>query len=389
MKLYNSLTRRKEEFVPLNSNLVNIYVCGITPYDTTHLGHAFTYIFFDVLNRYLKFRGYEVIYTQNITDINDRDNDILKRAKEQNIPWQHLANFWTDKFLTDMHRLNWIMPDNFLWASAHIPSMIKIIDDLLTNDIAYKANGGVYLDVKKVKNFGKLSGLNNKKMLQIAREFEEDLDNPDKKNPLDITLWRPTAKNHRPHIPSFESPYGPGRPGWHLECSAMAICSLGEQIDIHGGGIDLLYPHHESEIAQSEGASGKIPYAKYWLHNELVSYQGKKMSKSVGNLVLVSDLLQTYSPNAIRYVLLSHHYRAPWEFRESELKAAERKISMIKNVLEGSFTGDGKSKVDHYLKDFTAAMEDDLDTPIALKILSKSVNKKGVKTMANILGLKF
>ena len=304
MYLYNTLTRKKELFAPLGANKVTMYVCGITPYDTTHLGHAFTYIFFDVLFRYLQFKGYKVIYTQNVTDINDRDNDILLQAKEQNIPWNQLADFWTQKFLTDMQSLNWIKPTHYLKASENISLMIRIIREIVAKKYGYIKNGSVYLDISKVKDFGKLSHLSHKEMLIKAKEFEEDLDNPNKKYPLDITLWRGSVQNQQAHIPSFDSPFGGGRPGWHIECSVIAMASLGKQIDIHGGGSDLIYPHHESEIAQSETATDKIPFAKYFLHAGIVNYKSKKMSKSLGNVVLVSDLLKKYSPNAIRWMLL-------------------------------------------------------------------------------------
>lgn len=299
LRLYNSLTRKKEEFILLNDKKVTIYVCGITPYDTTHLGHAFVYISFDVLIRYLKFKGYKVTYTQNVTDINDRDKDVLQRAKEQNISWQKLSDYWTKRFLNDMKTLGWIMPTNYLKASENLNSMINLIKKIITNGYAYIKNGSVYFDISKKQDFGKLSRLTNDEMLKIAEDFDEDIKNPDKKNPLDITLWRASSKNQPPHIPSFKSPFGMGRPGWHIECSAMSMSTLGDQIepfdtlrvngehyrtiDIHGGGIDLIYPHHEAEIAQSEAASRKTPFVKFWLHIGSVSYRGKKMSKSLGN----------------------------------------------------------------------------------------------------------
>lgn len=355
-----------------------MYVCGITPYDTTHLGHAFTYIFFDVLLRYLKYKKYTVTYTQNVTDINDRDKDILQKAKEQNTSWNKLADFWTDKFLTDMKSLNWIMPDNYLKASENIDSMIKIIKQILDKEYAYILNGSVYLDIKKVKDYGRLSRLSSAEMLTKAKEFEEDLDNPDKRNRLDITLWRATEKNQPFHIPSFKSPFGPGRPGWHIECSAMAISSLSEQIDIHGGGADLIFPHHESEIAQSEAASGKIPFAKYWIHNGTVNYQGKKMSKSLGNLVLISDLLKKYSPNAIRYVLLSHHYRSSWEFKEEELGIAEKKVTSAISGSPGKIGATPES-------DFENLMDDNMNIPSVLSLLP-NVNIQQRKNIMETLG---
>lgn len=382
MKIYNSLTKRNEDFEPINPGRVTVYVCGITPYDTTHLGHAFTYISFDTLLRYLRFKGYKVLYTQNVTDINDRDKDILERARIQNIPWRKLAEFWTKKFLQDMANLNWIKPDNFLFASKELPSMIQFINSLLKNGLAYKKNGSVYLDIKKIPDFGKLSGLSYEEMLKVAKDFEEDLENPNKRNPLDITLWRAAEPNQPTHIPSFlakgqsasggDSPFGTGRPGWHIECSAMSINTLGEQIDIHGGGKDLIFPHHEAEIAQSEGATNKKPFAKYWIHTSTVFYQGQKMSKSKGNLVLISDLLKKYSPNAVRWLLLSNHFRKDWEYKESDLQKAQ----IIVDCLEKNLASQGLA--------LEPALEDNFSTPKALEILAKNPSKE----MYRLLGFK-
>jgi len=375
MKIYNSLSRRIEEFKSLNPKKVTIYVCGITPYDTTHLGHAFTYISFDTLIRYLKFKGYGVIYTQNVTDINDRDNDILQKAKEQNISWQELSDYWTKKFLEDMTALNWIMPDNYLYASKEIPAMTNLIQKLLQKKLAYQVKESVYLDISKFPDYGKLSKLSREKMLKKAKDFEEDLENKDKKNPLDITLWRASTPNQPSHIPSFDSPFGPGRPGWHIECSAMATSTLGDQIDIHGGGIDLIFPHHEAEIAQSEGATGKAPFVKYWIHNAAVTYQGKKMSKSEGNLVMVSKLLKKHSANAIRWLLLSRHYRKGWEFKEADLQKAQQQVDLVENSIShlrrGLIAQGGVTT-----NQFISVMDNDLDTPKALQLLLKSPSKK-------------
>ncbi len=365
MRIYNTLTKKKNTFVPLKPKTVSLYVCGITPYDTTHLGHAFTYINFDVLIRYLKFKGYAVIYTQNVTDINDRDKDILERARRQNISWKKLSEFWTGKFIRDMQSLNWTAPTNYLKASEQIPSMIKLIQKLIDNGFAYTSLGSVYLDTAKNKNYGKLSRLSKDQMLNLAKEFEEDTDNPDKRNPLDITLWKAATPGQEAHIPYFNSPFAKGRPGWHIECSAMSIYSFGEQIDIHGGGTDLIFPHHEAEIIQSEGATGKIPFAAYWIHTAQVSYKGEKMSKSKGNLVMVSDLLQKYSTNALRWLLLSHHYRENWEYKEEDLIAAQNKVETLKGNLK-----------DGNVEEFSQIMDDDLNIPKALELLLKSKNKR-------------
>lgn len=374
MKIFNSLSSRLEEFKPLHDKKVTIYVCGITPYDTTHLGHAFTYISFDALIRYLKFTGFKVVYTQNVTDINDRDKDILQRAKEQRISWSELAELWTKKFLKDMKDLNWTPPTCYLKASKNIPFMLKLIKVLMDKGLAYQANNSVYLDISKFPDYGKLSKLSKARMLKIAKDFEEDLTCPDKKHPLDITLWRASEKNQPKHIPSFPSPFGSGRPGWHIECSAMSIETLGSQLDIHGGGIDLKFPHHEAEIAQSEGATGKIPFARYWMHIGTVCYQGEKMSKSKGNLIMVSDLLKKYSPNAIRYLLLSHHWYRKWEYTEKDLILAQRNVGIINHALASK----GETLDRNIIEHFSKILDQNLDTPKALKFLLK-LSQQGIR----------
>jgi L-cysteine:1D-myo-inositol 2-amino-2-deoxy-alpha-D-glucopyranoside ligase len=371
MQLYNSLTQTKETFTPLADKKVTMYVCGITPYDTTHLGHAFTYVAFDTLVRYLLFQKYNVNYTQNVTDINDRDNDMLKRAQEKHMTWQELSTYWTQQFLDDMEKLNWIKPTNYLYASKEIGNMIELIKKILNNTAGYVVNGGVYLDIEHAHDFGKLSKLNKEQMLSKAKEFEEDLDNPDKKHPLDITLWKPAKDDQPSHIPSFASPWGKGRPGWHIECSTMSISSLGEQIDIHGGGIDLIFPHHESEIAQSESATQKEPFAKYWIHTGTVSINGQKMSKSLGNLLLVKELLKKSSPNAIRWVLLSHHYRDNWQYNEKELENAEKSIDVVKHALSQKFT-DATNQTSLLRDGVLAYMDDDLNTPEVLNLFEQA-----------------
>lgn len=386
LKLYNSLTRKIEPFFPINPKEVALYVCGITPYDTTHLGHAFTYLSFDILVRVLRNNGFKVNYTQNVTDINDRDNDILKRAQEKNTSWQNLSDFWTEKFLQDMKTLNWIMPNNYLKASENIDEMITLISKLLSNDYTYNRNGSIYFDINKKKDFGKLSGFTRTKMLEIAKDFEEDIDNPDKKYPLDITLWRAFSEDQPSHIPSFESPFGLGRPGWHIECSAMSTSTLGSQIDIHGGGIDLIYPHHEAEIAQSEGATLKIPFAKYWIHTLPVSYQGKKMSKSLGNLIMVSDLLKKYSPNVLRWYLISHHYRQPFEYFVKDLEKANSDFSKVLEYIKDQKLETQSDET--IFGEFVKALEDDLNTPLSLEIIYSAIsNNKSAATIKKCLSM--
>jgi cysteinyl-tRNA synthetase len=268
--------------------------------------------------------------------------------------------------------------------------MTSLIEQIVARGYGYIVKGNVYLDIEKVSNFGELSRLTKEHMLIKAKEFEEDLANPNKKHPLDITLWR-AEEQQPPHIPSFFSTFGKGRPGWHIECSAMAISSLGEQIDIHGGGYDLIFPHHESEIAQSETATGKIPFVKYWMHTGTVHINGKKMSKSLGNLILVSDLLKTYSPNALRFLFLSHHYREPWNFNEQELKDAQKTCDLIENLLSDD---DVSSRKESYKKKVISYLSNDLDTPSVLletvkESQKKTKNTKEIKDILTMLGFTF
>lgn len=389
MKVFNSLTQKLEEFRPISDKKVTIYVCGITPYDTTHLGHAYTYIFFDTLIRYLKFTGYQVIYTQNVTDINDRDTDLLERAKVQNVPWQKLADFWTKKFLKDMHALNWTVPNHYTKATRHIHHMIDLIKELLTKNLAYQINGSVYLDTAKFPDYGKLSRFEEDKMLKVSLDFEEDLKCPEKRHPLDITLWRAATASQEPHIPAFHSPFGRGRPGWHIECSAMSMEYLGEQIDIHGGGVDLIFPHHEAEIAQSEGATGKVPFAKYWIHTGNISFKGEKMSKSKGNLVMISDLIKKYSPNTVRWLLLSHHFRTSWEFREEDLNKAQKNVDTIEQTILSPVIPSASEESPAYME-FSSIMDENLNTPKALQLLVTMAKQKanGLKNLYVTLGFK-
>lgn len=380
MKIFNSASKRLEEFKTNVPSKVSMYVCGITPYDTTHLGHAFTYVFFDVLQRYLKFKGYEVSYIQNVTDI---DDDILKRAKKVKKNWQELGKYWTDRFLEDMKSLNVQPPNHFVKATQSIPTMIKIITFLLKKKIAYNSEGNIYFDIKKFPQYGKLSGCTQRQMKILLKERGGNPDDNLKKNPLDFLLWQKSHKGE----PAWKSPWSAGRPGWHIECSAMIYDFLGEQIDIHGGGRDLIYPHHESEIAQSESFTGK-KFVNFWIHNCMVLYQGEKMAKSLGNLVMVKDLLKNHTPNTIRYLLLSHHYRAPWEFSLDNLK----KISSEVNIIENAVKRKGKNIHSHskpLLKKLGKIMDQDLNTPEALKYLL-TLAKHGdfieVKTIYQLLG---
>ncbi|MEK7185902.1 MAG: cysteine--tRNA ligase [Patescibacteria group bacterium] len=380
LSLYNSLSQKKEIFEPLRKTEVSIYVCGITPYDTTHLGHAFVYISFDVLMRFLKHKGYKVNYVQNVTDI---DDDILKKAKEEKRDWKELGNYWTEIFLNDLKALNVLLPTHYTKATDSIDEMINIIEDLLSKKFAYKSNGNIYFDISKDKDYGHLSKYTDEQMRLLLRERGGDPDDPNKKNALDFVLWQ-KSNNEEPSWP-FDSAQGmiDGRPGWHIECSAMIHKYLGKQIDIHGGGKDLIYPHHESEIAQSENYTGKKPFVKYWMHIAMVMSCGEKMSKSLGNLVMVRDLLKMYSANEIRWYLLSHHYRNPWEYMESDLEESAgivRKILIEEKNASKQLTSDDMKKI-------TELVEDDLNTPRALEFI-KVLSSRGIKVrgILRILG---
>ncbi len=369
LQLYNSLTNKKETFTPINDKKVLLYVCGITPYDTTHLGHAFTYMIFDVLQRYLHFSGYTVKYAQNVTDI---DDDILKKAKEVKKDWKELGNYWTERFLKDLDYLHIQSPTHYVKATDSLSTIIKIIQQLERESIAYNRHGTLYFDVQKFLPYGKLSKYSFEDMLLLLKERGGNPDDPEKKYPLDFILWQPSRDDE----PFWKSPWGNGRPGWHIECSAMNFDYLGEQIDIHGGGADLIYPHHESEIAQSETFTRKKPFTKHWMHIAMVRYQGEKMSKSLGNLIMISNLQEQYSSNAVRYTLLSHHYRETWEFQESELAEAQKTVESIEKNIRLFRNLPPAPHDNHYMKQFIEFMNDDINTPAVLKLLTTLQKRK-------------
>jgi L-cysteine:1D-myo-inositol 2-amino-2-deoxy-alpha-D-glucopyranoside ligase len=354
---------------------VGLYVCGVTPYDTGHLGHAFTYVSFDVLHRYLAYLGHDVVYVQNLTDV---DDDMLRKARETGDDYLALGNRHVTTFLTEMAALNWLPPDHYPRATDHVPQMVDMIGRLVENGLAYSAEDNVYFSIDAWPRYGELSGLSREEMLPIANERGNVPDMPGKRDPLDFVLWQRSL----PDEPSWASPWGRGRPGWHIECSAMATAYLGEQFEIHGGGGDLVFPHHESELAQSEGATGRSPWVAHWMHAGMLRYQGEKMSKSLGNLVLVRDLLRTYPGDAIRHYLVSHHYRAEVDYTEAGLqRSADRAARLRSASLRAELLAqaepslaDGASllpEVAACRSQFLAAMDDDLDTPGAMAALDE------------------
>ena len=387
LNLYNSLTRRKEEFKPLKKGKVGIYVCGPTVYGHAHLGHAKSYVSFDVLVRYLRYLGYGVTYVQNITDVghltdnaDEGEDKIIEAAKIEKKHPMALAEVYTRSWFEDTDRLNCVRPDISPRASGHIVEQIELVKTLLEKGYAYKANGSVYFDVSKFADYGKLSGRNVADMLAGARVEVS----PDKKAPADFALWKKAEPNH---IMQWPSPWGPGFPGWHLECSVMAMKYLGKTIDIHGGGLENQFPHHECEIAQAEAANG-VQFVRYWLHNNMVTVDGQKMGKSLNNFITLKQafsgaherLTKSYDPMAVRQLILNSHYRSPLDFSDAALFAAQsgyKKISdtviKIRQMWNSAAEGQVDKEVTKQLKQlkdkFEAAMNDDLNTSIALSVI--------------------
>ena len=367
MRLFNTLSQQVEELRP-HGEAVTLYVCGVTPYDTTHLGHASINVVYDTLRRYLIWCGQPVKYVQNVTDI---DDDILRKAKERGLTWDELGRQETERYLTDLRDLNVAPPDYYIKASDETAMMIELIQALLAKNLAYVRDGWVYFRVKADPDFGRLAEaagyIGYDAWLLTANERGNFPDDPRKEDPLDFVLWQA----QQPGEPAWPSPWGPGRPGWHIECSSMAIKYLGPRIDIHGGGSDLVFPHHTCEIAQSENATGERPFVSIWMHGAMVGLDGEKMSKSLGNLILARDLLNRYSADAIRVMILSHHYRTPWEYSEREM---QEKAAFTERLRLGDVVG-GAEETDEIAakaeQEFVAAMEDDLDTPRALDVLAR------------------
>jgi cysteinyl-tRNA synthetase len=387
LQLHNSLTRKKEEFEPLEKGKVGMYVCGPTVYGHAHLGHAKSYVSFDVLARYLRYLGYSVTYVQNITDVGHLTDDadqgedkIVEAAKREKKHPMALAEYYTRSYFEDMDRLNCVRPDISPRASGHITEQIDLVKTLLEKGYAYEVNGSVYFEVSKFKEYGKLSGRNIDEMQAGARVEVS----PDKKNPADFALWKKAEPNH---IMQWPSPWGMGYPGWHLECSVMSMKYLGKTIDIHGGGLENQFPHHECEIAQSEAANG-VQFVKYWLHNNMVTVDGQKMGKSLNNFITLKQafsgaherLTRAYDPLAVRQLILNSHYRSPLDFSDAALLAAQTGYEKLRNTVlrlriatNSAPPGDVDQKVASELQrlqgEFDNAMNDDLNTPVALSVI--------------------
>jgi cysteinyl-tRNA synthetase len=381
LKIYNTLTRNKQIFTPVEDNKVKMYVCGMTVYSDAHIGHARTYFAFDMIRRYLEFKGYEVTYIQNITDVDDK---IINAASKEGIDALEYSKRFTERCLNDLDDLGIRRADIYPKASETVPDMIKMIQQIIENGYGYESSGDVYFSVEKFKSYGKLSGQRLEDLISGARIQPGE----EKRSPLDFALW----KNAKPGEPSWDSPWGKGRPGWHIECSAMSSKFLGLPFDIHGGGMDLRFPHHENEISQAEAATGN-EFAKIWMHIGLLTVEGEKMSKSLGNMINVKDLLKQWNPEVVRFFYAQAHYRSPPDFSEKGLKNAEKGLDRIYRLKEKLFDlSEGKSvdilddkglspdeveylkRIYDFKKDFAQSMDDDFNTPQAVSVIFEFVN---------------
>lgn len=355
MKLFNSYSNKLEEFKPIEDNKVKMYVCGPTVYDNAHLGHARCYITWDVLYRYLKFKGYDVTYCRNVTDVDDK---ILKKAETEGKTPEEVSSYWYKMFTESMNALNNLKPDKEPFATKTLGEMIGMVKELIAKGYAYETNGDVYFRVSKFSNYGQLSKQPIDSLMSGAR-IEVGVQ---KENPLDFALWKKDEKF------GYKSPWGVGRPGWHIECSAMIRKFLGKTIDIHAGGADLIFPHHENEIAQSECANG-CKFVNYWLHNGFVTINKEKMSKSLGNFLTINDLLKSYDANTIRFFILTNHYRMPVEFSDEALQSAAAGVKRMLNAKQTKIDDSlDITKTEEY-KQFVEAMDEDLNTSKALAVL--------------------
>ncbi len=391
--VYNSLLRKKEEFVPVQNDRVNMYVCGPTVYDYPHIGHAKSYISFDIIVRYLRYLKYNVKYVQNITDVghllDDGEDRILKGAQRERVEPMELVERYTRAYFEAMDALNVLRPDISPHAAAHIPEQIELVEKLIEKGYGYESNGSVYFDITKWPNYGQLSG----RKIQDQQAGARIEVNPEKRNAADFALWK---KADPEHVMQWNSPWGKGYPGWHAECSAMSMKYLGETLDIHGGGMENQFPHHECEIAQSEAVTGKT-FAKYWIHNNMVLVDGVKMSKSLGNFTTISQALEKFPGEQIRFFILQTHYRSPVDFSDEAIQASGQGLSRLISTYrflqqktsgapEGEVAPEIESICSETENNFVKAMNDDFNTPSAIAVLfdfSREINKNiadGVET---------
>ena len=392
MKLYNTLSGKTETFTP-QDDVVKMYVCGITPYSPSHLGHALKSVVFDVLRRYLEYTGHTVKHIENFTDIDDK---MIDRARDEGIPVPELAERNITRYLAEMEALNVLPAHEYPRATEEISEMQEMIAGLEDRDVAYAVDGSVYFRVRRDPDYGKLSRRSIEDMQASARAEAEE----GKEDLIDFALW----KARKPGEPYWDSPWGPGRPGWHIECSAMSMKYLGRVLDIHGGGMELMFPHHENEVAQTESFTGERPMARFWMHNGLMRLGDEKMSKSLGNLVEVSEALERYSPDALRLFFLSSHYRSPLMYSDEGVEAQERAAERLRNAAEPAEDDPGSPSLDPspFVERFTGSMDDDMNTPRAMAALFdlvREINRAGedgtgtakaresLRELAGVLGL--
>lgn len=378
LMIYNTLTRKKEEFIPLTPGRVHIYVCGPTVYGHPHIGHAKSYISFDAVVRYFRYKGYRVKYVQNITDVGHLTDDadegedkILKKAREEKLDPMEVAEYYTWSYFDDMKALGVVRANIFPRATGHIIEQIELVEKLLEKGFAYEVNGNVYFDVSKFSDYGKLSG---RKVEELEAGARVEV-NPEKRHPYDFALWK---KAEPGHLMKWKSPWGYGYPGWHIECSTMSMKYLGETFDIHGGGMENIFPHHECEIAQSEAATGK-PFVRYWMHNNMVTVDGVKMGKSLGNFITLKDALKKYRPETLRYFVLSSHYRSALDFSDQAIEAAQkgldRLLLTVRNLKKKISATEAipdfapPFEIIKYRSRFEEKMDDDFNTPQAIAVL--------------------
>ncbi len=376
LKLYNTLTRKKEIFKPINKDKIKIFVCGPTVYDYSHLGHAKTYIQFDIIVKYLRYKGFKVFYLQNITDIDDK---IIKKANEENTDWKNLSKKYKEFYLEDMKNLSINSVNKYARATNYISEIVSQVKRLIKKEIGYKISDGYYFDLTKFKEYGKLA---KRKTQEDNDDISRIDENPEKKNKGDFCLW----KFSKPDEPSWKTELGGGRPGWHIEDTAITEKEFGYKYDIHGGGLGLIFPHHEAEIAQMESISGKKPLAKYWLHTGLLNINKEKMSKSLGNFTTIRDALKNYNKNIIRFLMLSTHYRKPLEFSEESLEQAKNSLNKLNEFILKLNNYKSKSKNNKKIYsliiklklNFEKSMDDDFETPKAITSIfefTREVNK--------------
>ena len=378
MRLYDTA---RQEIVPFEPGpIVTMYTCGITPYDATHVGHAAVYLAYDVLQRRLRDLGHETRCVRNITDV---DDDILRKARELGVHYLDLAAAEVARFDGDMLALNVIECWSEPRATSAIADIRGFIGMVLDQGYAYQAGGSVYFDVSSFPAFGQISHLSRDEMLALAHERGGNVEDPAKRDPLDFVLWQPSASDE----PSWESLWGPGRPGWHVECSALALRELDTTIDLHGGGADLIFPHHECEAAQSEAATGQ-PFVRHWMHQAMVRMDGEKMSKSLGNLVFISDLLKTWDARAIRLAIVEHHYRDSWEWDEALMPRAGARLDSWLGSSAASAGSEGSGTNDLVLGEVRARLDDDLDTPGAVAAIDAASDRgEDITAAAELLGV--